>query len=340
MKDERTLRELQERVTARAREFDLVALVRLLRAHGYGPGQIRYESHRKLGSARSLVERVHFSSDGEVAQRTAVAPSDRVTITVQLGLLGGQGLLPSYFDDVLRESHEPQRMLAFLRFFDHRLIESYLRHVMPEDDKTLFADLAALRSTLRSLLHLRSISSMQWLFQQVFPELGVHVTRRGLPVQNEGFGAQTGRSKLDGGSVLGPRYEAESAGLAVCLSAVHEHHDHGERWHDLARERLQTRILPYLAPLAVPLLVELALPHRAAALVEPELYEWDQDPTQLGYERLLGQVPGARWPARDHATCVRIREWEGKVGTHHKVELFRGNTCSYGDTFRSAKMRA
>lgn len=334
----KTLKELCERIVPRRHDFDLVALVRLLRAHGFKPGQIRYQSHRELGSACSVVVDVLFSFSLDPATRYEAALSDRVTITVQLGLLGGQGLLPGYFDDALRDSDEPEHMLAFLRFFDHRLIEGYLRHVMPEDDQRLFTDLPKLRSTLRSLLQLRSISSLHWLFQQVFPELGVRVARHSLPAQKGGFGAQTGQSRLNGGAVLGPHYEAESAGLAVRLSARHEHHDHGERWHELALVRLQTRILPYLAPLALPLLVELELPHRAAALVEPEEYAWDQDPTHLGYERLLGQMPGGRWPGPADAT--RIREWEGKVGAYHKVELFRGDTCSYADTFQAAKPRA
>src|SRR5688572_15580168 len=87
-------------VSAHARHFDLVALVRLLEAHGYAPERTFFESNAELASASSLVESVRFwdgdeASFGEVgAERAASA---YVTVTVNLGLLGGQGLLPTYF---------------------------------------------------------------------------------------------------------------------------------------------------------------------------------------------------------------------------------------------------
>jgi predicted component of type VI protein secretion system len=323
-------------VGTHARHFDLVALVRLLEAHGYAPERTFFESNAELASATSLVESVRFwdgdeTSFGEVgAERAASA---YVTVTVNLGLLGGQGLLPTYFHTALEQSPRPERMLAFLRFFDQRLLAGLVRAACPERDPALFPDLSGTRRALFQLLGVHSVSTLHWLFQSVFPELGVHLVRHALAHDDAAFGARTGMSTLDGTAVVGKVYETRTAGFLVRLFAEHEHHDHGERWFDIAGQRLRDILLPLLQPFRFALRIELDVAHRTAAVVEPETLAWYEEESSLGYQRVLGRLPdGVAWPARDAPTRARARRWEDQLGTRHVVELFRGNV---GDTARS-----
>lgn len=316
-------------VSAHARHFDVLALVRLLEAYGYTRERVFFESKAELASASSLIEAVRFWNRDDVTfEHSGSAPSASayVTVTVNLGLLGGQGLLPTYFLTALEHSPHPEQMLAFLRFFDQRLLAGLVRAACPERDPALFADLAATRRALFQLLGVSSVSTLHWLFQCVFPELGVRVARHSLARGDGAFGARAGSSVLDGTAVVGKVYQTKTAGFAVRLFAQHEHHDHGERWFDVAGQRMRDTILPLLQPFRFALRVELDLAHRTAAVVEPDALAWYEEESRLGYQRVLGRLPdGIAWPARDASTRERARRWEDQLGTRHVVELFRGN---------------
>ena len=320
--------QFESEVSARAKRFDLVALVRLLEAHGYASERTFFESKAELTSASSLVEAVRFWNRDEAEFHThgAVRPaSSYVTVTVNVGLLGGQGLLPAYFQTILDESHDPERMLAFLRFFDQRLLAELVRAACPERDPALFPDLPGTRRALFQLLGVESLSTMHWLFQCIFPELRLHVSRQPLPQADAGYGARAGASSLDGTAVVGKLYETQTSGFAVRLVSDHEHHDHGERWFDIATERMQRCVLPLLSRFRFALHVALDLPHRTPAVVEPERLAWYEERSQLGYQRVLGRLPdGIGWPARDTPTRESARRWERKLGARHVVEVYRG----------------
>lgn len=324
--DTSTPRDFELKVAVRAKHFELAALLRLLEAHGYPGERIFFESCAELASAGSLVESVRFWDHDGQNRAEARARSTYVTITVNLGLLGGQGLLPAYFHDALKESREPERLLAFLRFFDQRLLAGLVRAAYPERDAALFPDLAGTRRSLFQMLGVASPSTLHWLFQWVFPELRLQVARRALPRADEAFGARTGLSALDGTAVVGKVYQTMMAGFAVRLCSDHEHHDHGERWFDVASARLHETVLPLLTPFRFALRVELDMPHRTAAVVEPDKLAWFEEASRLGYQRVLGQLPeGIAWPARDDQTRAAAARWETALGPRHVVELFRGN---------------
>src|SRR5208282_6583672 len=68
-------------------------------------------------------------------------PIRQAVLTLNLGLLGTQSPLPSYFKRILEDANvDEQSFLDFLRFFDHKLLENYLRSIYPERDPAVFHD--------------------------------------------------------------------------------------------------------------------------------------------------------------------------------------------------------
>src|SRR4249919_2610040 len=85
---------LRARIEAEASRFDLRALLRLLAAHGYERHDLRFRSHPEDVSSGALIQAVSFEP----------APSRVVSIVLNLGLLGSNGLLPSYFAQLIERA--------------------------------------------------------------------------------------------------------------------------------------------------------------------------------------------------------------------------------------------
>ncbi len=265
-------RGFEERVRQRARAFSLGPLIDLLVAHGYRRDQLLFESNRE-GGATSLVHAIEFRAGGA-----------EVLITVNLGLLGDNTLLPSYFLREVESSRDPQRFYDFIRFFDHCLIENYVRASWPEHDPDIFGDYALLCTAVLKLIGLDSVSSVHWLVQSAFPELGVRVTRGAFPSATGSHACRTGLSRLDGSSVIGRVYETEAQGFLIDLVTDEEAYDRHHNWAAIVRSRLNERCLPVLAPFRLPLRVVLTvLSHASWARLESLRAKTSG---YLGYDRI------------------------------------------------------
>jgi len=259
---------IEQRIVARAREFDLGPLVRLLEAQKYPRESILFESNPEFGSSSSLVEAVTFHRE----------PSRRVVVTLNMGLLGSNALLPSYFLEVAEQSLEPENFFDFIRFFDHRLLEGFLRALYPELDTTLIQDWEKTKGYYFRMLGVGSVATLQWLFQLYFPELRVSVTRGSLSQVNDDHALYTG-SRLDGTAVLGGRYEADASGFQVELLTEEETDPRGDTWPSVVRRRLADTVLPLLKPSSIQLVVALTVvEHARWAQLDPSGY--------LGFDRL------------------------------------------------------
>ncbi len=262
----------EERVRERARAFALGPLIELLLARGYRREQLLFEGNRE-GGASSVVHAIEFRSGGA-----------EVLITVNLGLLGDNGLLPSYFLREIEGSREPQRFYDFIRFFDHRLIENYVRASWPEQDPNVYGDYTLLCTAMLKLAGLTSVSSLHWFMQRVFPELAVRVTRGAFVSETSNHACRAGISRLDGSTVIGRVYETEAQGFTIDLVSDEEAFDRQRNWAAVVRQRLNERCLPVLAPFRLPLRVVLTvLSHESWARLESML---GATRGYLGYDRL------------------------------------------------------
>ncbi|HTN84096.1 MAG TPA: GPW/gp25 family protein [Sorangium sp.] len=271
---ERDRAAFERRLAREARRFDLRPLLEVLRENGYEREDILFEGARDSSTSASIIEAIRFLPP----------PARGAVITLNLGVFSDGTLLPSYFLEQIESSPDPDRFYDFIRFFDHRLIEGYLRAVYPEDAGGPFGDFdRALRSYFR-MLGLGSVSTLQWLWQLYFPELCVRVTRRAFASETASHAFRTGQSRLDGTGIIGRVYPWEAAGFVVDIVVEDETDEEGRPWPGLVRSRMSARLLPLLDPFRIPLLVRLVvLYHASWAKVEGSSAEAQG---YLGYERL------------------------------------------------------
>lgn len=277
----------EERIVARARAFDLAPLLKLLEAEGYTAENILFESNPEMVATPALVAEVTFHRE----------PVRRVVVTLNLGLLGGNGLLPSYFQHAAEQMIEPEAYFDFIRYFDHRLLAQFITAVHPEREGSLVGDWERTKSFYFRMLGLGSTATLQWLFQLYFPELRVWVCRKSFRSTSLGEDLRTGSSLLDGSSVLGSVYESETPGFQVDILAEEDADPRAEGWPQVVDRRFRDILLPLLAPSRLHLEVGLTV---ASQSVFARLSEH----SYLGYERLQG---------------------DGSMG--HRMVIFLGDTA-------------
>lgn len=279
----------EARLTREARRFDLKPLFDLLLAKGYLREEILFEGIPE-GSASTLVEAIRFRD----------RPVRGVVITLNLGLLGDNSLLPSYFFQAIDGTNDPERFYDFIRFFDHQLMENLRRSLYPEEDRGLYRDWNEVRRSFFRMLGPSSVSTMQWLTQHYFPELEVRVERWAFSESSTAHAAVSGSSRLDGTGILGRHYPSSSTGFAIELVAQEEADARGRLWPKVVRRRLHERFLPLLGPFRIPLRVHLkVLFHATWAKVDTPFGAQGD----LGYDRLKGN------PEEGHTTLI----WSGRT---------------------------
>lgn len=270
-------RSFEERVTREARRFDLRQLLKLLREHGYGRNDLLFRSSLS-GTSSSLVEAIEFD-------RSRSRPV--VHIALNIGLLGDNSLLPSYFFEVIEQTRDPERFFDFLGFFDHHLIHGMMQALYPEDHQLLFRDWDRAKISFLEMMGLGSISTLHWFMQLFFPELKVHVTRHPFTTESTNHAARPGHSALDGSGILGRLYVAEGSGFLVELIAEEENNARGKSWAAVLRRRMNEQVLPRIEELRLPIIVRLrVLNHASWARVE----EGSEVHGYLGYDRIQGDV--------------------------------------------------
>lgn len=252
MNDVRRLR-LEELITQNAKQFQLDALISALAGLGYSPQDIRFESHPELGPARSLIESVRFETWG-------------VLVAMNLGLTGGLGLLPSYFDEMAEKLPDASVLYRFLQFFDDGLLRKFSEAITPE----YHARWPLIQKTHFSMLGHGSVSTLTWLFGLYYPELEVQVKRAELATLTDAYAIRMGKSNLDGSGVLGPTYDVSKSGFEIRLYVAEHHPSHNHDWWNIATQRLHEYILPLLSGQAIRLRVILVFrnPEETAELSE------------------------------------------------------------------------
>ena len=237
----------QDRITRRARDFDLISLIRVLARAGYELNDILFESNMDSGSINALVHEVIFK-DG---------PPKHVVVRLNLGLHDQRGLLPSYFMQIAEGLENPDPFFNFLRFFDNQLLRSFISLLYVELDQHLYESWDAHKIAYAKMVGLDSVSGLSWLFSLYFPELKVVVERQRFKNALPHSGAQTGHSVMDGSSTLGKHFNATICGFLIILYSRDEKQMTGSAWPLLVTQRMSTRLLPKLK--ATPLWLKVVL---------------------------------------------------------------------------------
>lgn len=262
--------DLEQRIRERIRDFDIPALLDLLAHAGYGDAEIEYRSHRTDMHQGHLVHDIQFIH----------APGKRVIITVNVGLMSVQSLLPSFMLQALeRVDHE--RMELFLGYFDHLLLQQRFAGLFPEREQALLPEwddttvhrLRMLRPTCPSTLH--------WLFALVFPESEILVRREVRDQKVPSTGMRLGTATLGGSAAMGGYMRVPTGGVEVFICCDEPFSSSGRPWAQEAPRRLERMILPLLAGMTLLLTVVLVLR-------DVDDYARVEDDSFIGYAPIIG----------------------------------------------------
>lgn len=241
---------LEEKICQRIYEFDVYALLQLLYSMGYHQEEIFFKSNFPPVSPPSLLEKIEFR----------VKPIRQVVITINMGLFGALSPLPSYFIRTIENVGGGEiPVLTFLGFFDHNLLQNYLKSIYPELDNSLYPDWESNKRSYFRLLEFHATTFLHRLFQLVFPELGVAVQKSQHKRQIRSGGIRLGETILGDATVLGAYASVALPGFDITLYCDEEYGDKRNTWADKVVKRLYATIFPILKEIDIDLKIFLVI---------------------------------------------------------------------------------
>lgn len=263
---------LESSITQRIHEFDPVSLLYLLMSMGYRLEEILFQSHMSTCTQSSLFQSIDFQQE----------PVRQVVIEVNFGLLSVQSPLPSYFfKNMDKGTIDNRSFIDFIGYFDHHLIMNYLFNLYPEINTRLFADWELSKRRFLLMLDFKSCSVQHWLFQEIFPELGIKVEKTMLQRMIPTTAIRLGATALGSDAVFGRGKKVAVYALHITLLSDEESTDSGEPWPREIKKRLDELLFPVLRPIGITLEIALVIrSQKRWVKLAPESY--------LGYDKMRG----------------------------------------------------
>ena len=223
---------IEKKIRAKARGFDIHALIQLLKYIGYTNDEILFKSHLTSISTGTLIENLEFRKK----------PVKLAIITINLGLLSNQSPLPSYFIKTIDLGYiDEKAFIDFIGFFDHNIIRNYLVSIYPECDTKYFQNWEDTKKNYLRLLALNSVNIIHWLFEKNFPELGLVVERSNHKRRVKIDGVQLGKTALGDDVAFGGWCLLPVIGFDVTLYCDEElTEDQKTPWANVVYKRLQS----------------------------------------------------------------------------------------------------
>lgn len=291
----RTVGELELRIKARIREFELSALLDLLASIGYDPAEIELRGHPSASPQPTMIHDIEISGPPLRGVRpfppsAARAPIEtRVTITVNLGLLSCRSPLPSYLLRMCEQLDTSDPMLELMRALDRPLLHTRLTSDLPD---RLLPGWDDVRRDFLRIHGLDSPLGLHWLFRHVFPELGVHVHR-----VTDDYRVPFDPARL-GSSVMGRCAFGNTSRITVFeleVTLVSAEPTLGRApWPRVAEHRIRRFVLPLLDEVCMTLTVSFVLLDRSSyARLAPTSYV-GYDPMVVRLDETAASLPPAR----------------------------------------------
>ena len=268
----------------------------------------------------------------DIKNRPTVYEHQKVTITINMGLFGSTGLLPSYFLKMLDEYMiESSKFTNFVQFFDNLLIKNYLSTIYPEYYRKLFySHSARIRYALQDWSVYSHVSlqmlptcagTLHWIFTSVFPELGVKVDKFKVKQKTQGK-SKMGSSSIGNNAVLaGCENQVETVGYRIQLYGDSFYCSTGRLWPDEIKKRLFESVFYALEGIDVSLLIQFLI-----YINTPQILALKK--TYLGISELpslLFSVPKATlasfFDKKEIPLCIE-REWKKRgLAFTDKIEI-------------------
>lgn len=263
---------IQEKISGRLHDFDIISLLRLLFYLGYSPEDITFKSYNSLCSQAGLIRKIRFVTH----------PSSSVVITLDMGLLSAQSPLPSYFQkNIERSLIDVKAFYEFIGCFDHLLMSEFFKCVYPELNLNPVFEVDALKSTMIRMLDLRSCTTLDWIYRLVFPELEVCIEKAAVLRQVSMVPLTLGRAILGENAVFGDQTKIMVSGRRVTLYASEELTDTGDPWPREIKNRLRLQVFPILRTIGLDIEVSLVI------MSQKQWAKLHQE-TYLGYDKIRG----------------------------------------------------
>lgn len=258
----------KERLIKKIRKFDLCSLVALLETIGFSRKDIYFKSHLTNLSSSSLCESITFFDE-----------QPKVRVLLNMGLLSTNSPLPSYFLKYIdSEEIDGERFIRFLGFFNHHLIKDFLLFSEPKSHLGLFSDWKETQYYYLRLLGFESISTLWFLVQSVFPELGVEIKKNPRVVRLDSASLVLGRDSLGPIAYIGKRYEQTLSSFKVTVSTESDVSDQGVHWPVEVNNRFVDLLFPLLQKTDIHLSLVLLVKHK---------YTFTHlNKTRLGFDRI------------------------------------------------------
>ncbi len=261
---------LEKKISKRINEFDIISVMRLLMSIGYGPEEIRFNGNNSICSQSALIHSITFNHE----------PVKEVVLTLNLGLLSAQSPLPSYFRKKMEDDVAGSRRFEqFIGYFDHHLIRDYICNLYPEINRFYFPSWEMTKRRFLELLDLKSVNTLHWLFQTVFPEIEVKVEKALISREMETVPIRLGINRLGSDAVFGSKAKAPISGCRVTFFSEEDTTDTQVPWPREIKDRLSHLVFPILYPTGIDLEINLVLKSQKRwARLHADTY--------LGYDRI------------------------------------------------------
>ena len=263
---------IQDKISRRLHQFDIISLMRQLFYLGYHADNIVFRSYNSQCSQAGLIQGIRFVSE----------PSKQVFITLNMGLLSPQNPLPSYFQKNIDKSMmDVKAFYEFIGYFDHSLMMEFFKAVYPELNLNPAFDPESLKSTMIRMLDLRACTTLDWLFRLVFPELEVSIEKIPVLRQVSMVPLTLGQAVLGENAVFGDKTRITVSGRKVTLFCQEELTSTGNPWPKEIEKRLKHQVFPLLSSIGVDLQVSLIIKSQK---------QWARlhHDTYLGYDKIRG----------------------------------------------------
>jgi hypothetical protein len=272
VKRSQTMTAPEKKIAQRIHDFDLISLLHLLQFLSYRPEEIQFKSHFSASSQPSLLQKIEFHSE----------PTRGAIITLNMGLLSAQSPLPSYFLKMLDTGDFDNRSFVdFIGYFDHSLIKEYLLNIYPEMNEAFYPDWEMTKRRFVQLLDLKSCSTLHWLFQLVFPELGVRARKALLDRQLQMTQIRLGETILGTDAIFGGKASIPIYGRRITLFSELDTTGRGEPWPKVIKHRLEDLIFPILRSVGMDIEILLIIrTQKTWVKLHSESY--------LGYDKMRG----------------------------------------------------
>ena len=278
---------IEERIIEHCYRFDPINLLLVLNYFGYDIDDVLFRSHFSTSSQSRLIVSIEFQSDPKKA-----------IITLNMGLLGGQSLLPNYFYKKVDENEiDDRRFSEFFRFFDDRLLRRFILAIYPEFDRNIVPNWEERKRATLKTLKLDSMANLHWLTQLIFPELQVRVEKATMQRSIDSGAPILGKTQLGYQSVLGKIKKIPVLGKRITLIS-NEDKFNNKSWPEEIEFRLNNLMWPTLQGIDFDLEIWLIIRFQNSWLSLKET-------SYLGYENIVS----------DENKVRKIRIFSGRLKT-------------------------